>query len=195
MTVRENKEIFVIKCGGSTLEALPNTFFQELVELKNEGFAPVIVHGGGPAISEKLQRMNVEPRFVEGLRVTDEATLEVVEMVLTGQINKYVVRRIQAAGGKAVGISGMDGGMIQAKKWKQELGYVGEIESVDPNLILQLSDLGYIPVVSPLGIGDDGQHYNINADTAAGAVARCDRSQTHDHGDGRSGCARYDVSG
>ncbi|GAB7387993.1 acetylglutamate kinase [Bacillaceae bacterium] len=168
---RSVNRMFVLKCGGSTLDRLPLAFYEELVSLQREGDVPVIVHGGGPAISGLLQKMDVEPRFVDGLRVTDEATLAVVEMVLAGQTNKQIVRRLQQAGGRAVGVSGMDGGLLHVRKRDAALGFVGEITRVNPELIWHLSALGYIPVIAPLGVDEEGQHYNINADTAAGAIA------------------------
>lgn len=167
----KTEDIFVVKCGGSTLNALPSSFYEELVQLQKSGYAPVLVHGGGPAISEKLEQMKIRPHFVDGLRVTDEDTLTVVEMVLVGQTNRYIVRRLIRAGGKAVGLSGTDGPIIHAEKWRAELGFVGLIQSVDPALLFTLIEQGYIPVVSPLGLGSDGQQYNINADTSAGAIA------------------------
>jgi acetylglutamate kinase len=160
--------VFVLKCGGSTLDALQASFYEELIQLKRDGFDPVIVHGGGPAISETLKSLQIEPKFIDGLRVTDEATLQVVEMVLIGQTNKQIVKNLQGMG---LGLSGMDGGLIQATKLTGPYGYVGEIKSVKANIIKQISDMGYIPVIAPLGLDEQGQSYNINADTAAGAVA------------------------
>jgi acetylglutamate kinase len=168
-----NKQSLVIKCGGSTLAQLPDSFYIDMCELQLRGIIPIIVHGGGPAINETLQRLNIESTFVNGLRKTSAEVLQVVEMVLGGQINKAIVRRIQSFGAAAVGLSGIDGRLIQAKPVANtdEIGFVGEVIGVNSELIQGIVDMGYIPVIAPLGIGTDGQSYNINADTAAGAVA------------------------
>ncbi|SEC34775.1 acetylglutamate kinase [Paenibacillus sp. GP183] len=165
---------FVMKCGGSTLAALPDSFFADMKQLQDEGLVTVVVHGGGPAISDTLSKLGIETEFVGGLRKTNEAVLDVVEMVLSGQINKEIVRRIQLAGAKALGLSGVDGQLIQAKPVRNsdEVGLVGEVTHVNAELIFGIVDMGYIPVIAPVGLGSDGgQRYNINADTAAGAVA------------------------
>jgi acetylglutamate kinase len=163
---------FVLKCGGSTLAELPAAFFSELKELMEEGWIPIIVHGGGPAITQLLDQMGVRSEFVEGLRVTDETVLDVVEMVLAGSINKQVVRRVQQAGAKAIGLSGMDGMLLEAKQIADHrVGFVGEVTDVNVEVIHGLIKMGYIPVIAPVGIDRTGQRYNINADTAAGAVA------------------------
>jgi acetylglutamate kinase len=164
---------FVMKCGGSTLAALPDAFFEDLRALQEAGRIPVIVHGGGPAISETLDRLGIETEFVNGLRKTNEAVLDVVEMVLAGRINKEIVRRIQQSGGTAVGMSGTDGLLIEAEPVANaaELGFVGDVTHVNIRLVDGLVDMGYIPVIAPIGIDRQGQRYNINADTAAGAVA------------------------
>jgi len=164
---------FVMKCGGSTLAALPDAFFQDLTELQGNGVQPVIVHGGGPAINETLGKLGIESKFVNGLRATDEATLEVVEMVLAGRINKEIVRRLQQNGAKALGLSGTDGRLIEARPVANadEIGFVGDITGVNSELIEGIIGLGYLPVIAPIGIDAEGQRYNINADTAAGAVA------------------------
>lgn len=166
-----NNHIVVIKCGGSTLDQLPATFYEELVELQKEGVAPVIVHGGGPAISGMLKTMGIEPHFIDGMRVTDAATLEVVKMVLIGQTNKQVVVRLQQAGGKAAGISGIDANILQVEPLEGDLGYVGRIIAVGTEFLQMMMQSGYIPVISPLGSDQSGQVFNINADTAAGAIA------------------------
>ncbi|WEK53871.1 MAG: acetylglutamate kinase [Candidatus Cohnella colombiensis] len=164
---------FVMKCGGSTLAALPDAFFEDLRQLQEQGAQPVIVHGGGPAINDTLGKLGIESRFVNGLRVTDEATLDVVEMVLAGRINKEIVRKLQRNGAKSIGLSGTDGNMIQAKPVanSDEVGLVGDVTAVAASLIEGIIELGYLPVIAPIGIDSTGQRYNINADTAAGAVA------------------------
>jgi acetylglutamate kinase len=167
-------ECFVIKCGGSTLAALPDSFFTDMKNLQDEGRIPVIVHGGGPAISGILEKLGIETEFVGGLRKTNEAVLDVVEMVLAGQINKEIVRKIQASGARALGLSGVDGRLIEAQPVPNaaEVGLVGEVTSVNAALVQGIVAMGYIPVIAPVGLGADGrQRYNINADTAAGAVA------------------------
>lgn len=167
------QSLFVMKCGGSTLAALPDRFFEELRQLQEAGSIPVIVHGGGPAINELLTAMQIESTFVGGLRKTDERVLGVVEMVLCGQINKQIVRRIAKAGGKALGLSGIDGNLIRATPVAnaEEIGLVGDVRHVEASILHGIVGMGYMPVIAPLGIDDTGQHYNINADTAAGAVA------------------------
>jgi len=164
---------FVMKCGGSTLAALPESFFAELRELQEDGVRPVIVHGGGPAINETLAKLGISSSFVNGLRVTDDATLDVVEMVLAGRINKEIVRKLQGSGAKAIGLSGVDGMLIQAKPVANaaEIGHVGDVTGVNANVVEGIMAMGYIPVIAPIGIDAAGQRYNINADTAAGAVA------------------------
>ncbi|MCR8645026.1 acetylglutamate kinase [Paenibacillus sp. N1-5-1-14] len=169
-----NKQSFVMKCGGSTLAALPQTFFDDLHDLQQNGHMPVIVHGGGPAISETLEQLAITTEFVGGLRVTNEAVLDVVEMVLAGRINKEIVRRIGISGAKALGVSGVDGGLIEAVPVAntQEVGLVGDVSAVNRELVEGIMEMGYMPVIAPVGISADGtQRYNINADTAAGAVA------------------------
>jgi len=167
------KQRFVMKCGGSTLAALPNVFFEDLRELQTRGVEPVIVHGGGPAINETLGKLGIESRFVNGLRVTDEATLDVVEMVLAGRINKEIVRKLQQNGAKTIGLSGTDGKLIEARPVANagEVGLVGDVVGVNASLVEGIIGLGYLPVIAPIGIDEAGQRYNINADTAAGAVA------------------------
>ena len=164
---------FVMKCGGSTLAALPASFFEDLRHIQDSGITPVIVHGGGPAISDNLTRLGIETEFVGGLRKTTEQVLDVVEMVLSGSINKQIVRRIQGSHAKAIGISGVDGGLIQARPVNNsaEVGLVGDVTYVEASIIRAIVQLGYIPVIAPVGADATGQRYNINADTAAGAVA------------------------
>ena len=181
----------VIKYGGHAMgdRTVARLFAQDIVLLKQVGIHPIIVHGGGPQIGELLKRLEIKSNFVDGLRVTDSATVEVVEMVLAGRINKEIVTLIQGVGGRAVGLSGKDGGMIQARKLTRtrpktdsniekniDLGFVGEPSSVDPTLLEDLLHTGFIPVIAPLGLGEgkegeQGQTFNINADTAAGAIA------------------------
>ena len=167
------KRRFVMKCGGSTLAALPDVFFEDLRSLQENGVEPVIVHGGGPAINETLGKLGIESRFVNGLRVTDEATLDVVEMVLAGRINKEIVRKLQQNGAKSLGLSGTDGKLIVARPLANadEIGHVGDVVGVNATLVEGVIGLGYLPVIAPIGIDEAGQRYNINADTAAGAVA------------------------
>ncbi|MFD1953967.1 acetylglutamate kinase [Paenibacillus thailandensis] len=164
---------FVMKCGGSTLAALPDSFFEDLRKLQQSGVRPVIVHGGGPAINETLASLGIESSFVNGLRVTTKEVLGVVEMVLAGRINKEIVRKIQAGGAQAIGLSGVDGRLIEAKPAANadEIGYVGEVTNVNAAVIEGVMAMDYIPVIAPIGIDGQGQSYNINADTAAGAVA------------------------
>lgn len=164
---------FVMKCGGSTLAALPEAFFADLAQLQADGVRPVIVHGGGPAISDNLEKLGIPTEFVHGLRRTTEEVLDVVEMVLAGTINKLIVRRIQSAGGKALGLSGSDGSLIQAEPVANaaEVGLVGDVVHVEADIVAGVLGMGYMPVIAPLGVDAGGQRYNINADTAAGAVA------------------------
>jgi len=162
----------VVKFGGSVLAGADHgTLIEDLVLLKGAGIDPVLVHGGGAEITRVLERFGKESRFVDGLRVTDGETMEVVEMVLAGRANKAIVSMIARAGGAAVGISGKDGKVFQAHRLDPALGQVGEIEAVDTSLITVLSGAGYIPVVASIGIGADGESYNLNADHAAGALA------------------------
>ena len=170
----------VIKYGGSAMreENLRRLFARDIVLMKYVGFHPVVVHGGGPQIGQTLARLGKETRFVGGMRVTDAETMEVVEMVLCGRLNKELVQGIQRAGGKAVGLSGKDGGLIRARKMVlgdggqgEDLGYVGEVAGIDPSVIRALDSSMYIPVVAPVGVGDDGETYNINADLVAGSLA------------------------
>ena len=164
---------FVIKCGGSTLAQLPDSFYTDMRELQRRSVMPVIVHGGGPAINDTLTRLGIESTFVGGLRKTSAEVLDVVEMVLGGQINKQIVGLLLKSGAKAIGLSGIDGRLIQAKSVanRDEIGFVGQVTGVNGELIDGIVQMGYIPVIAPLGIDEDGQKYNINADTAAGAVA------------------------
>ncbi|WP_198520824.1 acetylglutamate kinase [Alteribacter populi] len=165
----------VIKCGGSVLEKLPESFYKNLNDLHHSGkWKPVIVHGGGPLISTLLTELGVKTTFVDGLRVTTKEVLDVVEMVLSGSVNKQLVNRIQKAGGSACGISGVDGALLQAKAMKNadRLGFVGEVTHVNTDFIDQILKQEHIPVISPLGVDEKGQKYNINGDVAASAVAK-----------------------
>lgn len=164
----------VIKYGGSVLDAgTAGTVVEDLVLLKGAGINPVLVHGGGPEITKILDRLGKETRFVQGLRVTDAETMEVVEMVLAGRANKALVTMVHAAGGSAVGLSGKDARLLRARKLNGpvDLGYVGEVVEVQPQIIATLSEAGHIPVVASVGIGPAGESLNLNADHAAGALA------------------------
>ncbi|HET7264141.1 MAG TPA: acetylglutamate kinase [bacterium] len=164
----------VVKFGGSVLDvAGRSTIAEDLVLLKGAGINAVLVHGGGPEITRMLERLGKPSKFVHGLRVTDAETMEVVEMVLAGRANKSLVSVITQAGGRAVGLSGKDGRMLLARKYESnvDLGQVGEVAAVDPALVRTVSADGYIPVIASIGIGQDGTSYNLNADTAAGALA------------------------
>lgn len=163
----------VIKFGGHAMdkEALCAAFAEDLAFLSAEGTRCVVVHGGGPQISALLERLHIESRFENGLRVTDEATMQAVEMVLCGQVNKDVVRRFAAHGVRAAGVSGRDGGLLLASVRQPSLGRVGEVDKVDPALVECLLAGGFVPVVAPVASDAAGQPLNINADTAAGALA------------------------
>ncbi|MCL9998206.1 MAG: acetylglutamate kinase [Erythrobacter sp.] len=177
---------FVVKYGGHAMgdPEAARDFAEDIVLLKAVGINPVVVHGGGPQIGQMLKRLGVESTFVDGLRVTDEATAKVAEMVLSGAINKELVGWIAAAGGKAIGISGKDGGLVTARKVSRttrdpdsnieqvvDLGFVGEPAAVDTSVIDTMVGAGMIPVIAPIAPGSDGATYNINADTMAGAIA------------------------
>jgi len=180
---RFHGKTIVVKFGGNAMtdEVLKGGFAHDVVLLKLVGMNPVVVHGGGPQIEEMLARLGKKGEFVQGMRVTDRETMDVVEMVLGGQVNKEVVELINQAGGKAVGLTGQDGAFIHAKKLtlpsKENLGQVGEIESIDPAVIEALEAGGFIPVVAPIGTGRDGTTYNINADLVAGKLAEVLRAE------------------
>ena len=180
-----NKTV-VIKYGGHAMvdEALKKSFALDIILMKYIGLNPVVVHGGGPQINKVLERMNLQPSYVQGMRVTDGETMDVVEMVLVGKVNKEIVGLINQHGGKAVGLSGRDGDLIRARKMKVrkslavdappeliDLGRVGEVVQVNPEILQTLDAKDFIPVIAPVGVGEDGQSYNINADLVAGAVA------------------------
>ncbi len=169
----------VIKYGGNAMTdpELKSGFARDIVLMKLVGINPVVVHGGGPQIGELLKRIGKETRFVQGMRVTDGETMDVVEMVLGGLVNKEIVQLINRHGGRAVGLSGKDGGLIRARKLSlpesgdDDIGYVGEVASVDPAIVDILDKGDFIPVIAPLGVGEDGLSYNINADLVAGRIA------------------------
>ncbi|MGC2424482.1 MAG: acetylglutamate kinase [Nitrospirota bacterium] len=176
----------VIKYGGHAMsdEALKKSFAKDVVLMKYIGINPVIVHGGGPQISQTMERMGLKPKFVAGYRVTDSETMDIVEMVLGGAINKEIVNLINSNGGRAAGLTGKDGGLIKAKKKFLkgtsaetgapeiiDAGHLGEVEAVDSAILEALDKGGFIPVIAPIGVGEKGETYNINADLVAGAVA------------------------
>jgi len=176
----------VIKYGGNAMvnEELKEAFAQDVVLLKYVGINPVIVHGGGPQIGELLKKLNIESRFVGGMRVTDRETMNVVEMVLVGKVNKEIVKLINSHGGNAVGLSGKDGNLIVAEKIDYrkyltevkapeiiDLGFVGKVKKVQPDIVMKLLESKFIPVIAPVGMGEDMEAYNINADLVAGGIA------------------------
>ena len=180
---RFHDKTIVVKYGGNAMTdpKLKESFARDVVLLKLVGMNPVVVHGGGPQIDELLKRLGKQGRFVQGMRVTDEETMDIVEMVLGGQVNKEIVNLINRHGGKAVGITGQDGGFIRARKLLMpskdapdqmlDIGQVGEITSIDPSVIAFLDQGDFIPVVAPIGVGSNGESYNINADVVAGKLA------------------------
>ena len=184
---RYSGKTILVKYGGHAMGApggapggesgAGDTFARDIAFLKQVGINPIVVHGGGPQIGQMLQRLGIKSSFVNGLRVTDQATLEVVEMVLAGTINKQLAAQINAAGGRAVGISGKDGGLIRARKLTRngDLGFVGEPERIDGHLLDSFRQSDIIPVIAPIGVGADGETYNINADTVAGRSRRRSR--------------------
>lgn len=186
--IREfNQKTVVIKYGGHAMvdEELKKNFALDVILLKYIGLNPVVVHGGGPQINKFLQKMQITSNYIQGMRVTDGETMDVVEMVLVGKVNKEIVGLINHCGGKAVGLSGRDGDLVQAKKMKMlgkpeaenappeliDLGRVGEVTKVNPEILDTLDAQDFIPVIAPVGVGEDGQAYNINADLVAGAIA------------------------
>ncbi len=168
-----NGKIMVIKYGGNAMQSdeLRNSVMRDIVLMQLVGIKVVLVHGGGPEISEELEKRGKKSEFIDGVRVTDEETMDVVSMVLAGKINKSLVNIINSVGGKAMGICGADGGMIKAGKLSEEYGYVGNITEIETSPILDLLNNGYIPVISTIACDDDGNFYNINADTAAAKIA------------------------
>ncbi len=183
---RLHDKTIVIKYGGNAMtdEVLKNGFARDIVLLKQVGVNPVVVHGGGPQIGQLLERIGKESKFIEGMRVTDRETMDVVEMVLGGLVNKSIVNLINYNGGNAVGLTGKDGGLIHARKMKIErsspeldvpeiidLGHVGEVTGIDPSIVDTLDRADFIPVIAPIGVGTDQMSYNINADLVAGKLA------------------------
>jgi acetylglutamate kinase len=161
----------VIKLGGSTLESQRDAL-EDIIWLRSLGAQPVLVHGGGPEINTWLDRLSIPHRFERGLRVTDAETLEVVRMALAGKVNGELVQMLTRLGGRAIGLTGLDGGMLRAQPISDQLGYVGQVVEVDPDPIETLSGAGYIPVVAPLALGPNGEALNVNADDAAADLAR-----------------------
>ena len=183
---RYSGRTFVIKYGGHAMgdESLGELFARDVVLLKQVGINPVVVHGGGPQIGQMLERLKIKSSFIDGLRVTDQETVEIVEMVLSGSINKQIVTAINNQGGKAVGLSGKDGHLITARKLRRtqrdmdsniekilDLGFVGEPYQINPQILETFEESDVIPVIAPIGLGRNGETYNINADTVAGAIA------------------------
>ncbi|CEP78756.1 MAG: acetylglutamate kinase [Defluviitoga tunisiensis] len=168
-------KIVVIKYGGKAMEneQIKTLIMQDIVLMKYVGLHPVVVHGGGPEINKMLKRVNIESNFVNGLRVTDRETMEIVEMVLVGKINKEITSLINKHGGNAVGLSGKDANLLIAEKdiSNGDIGYVGEIIDINKDFLMMILENGYIPVIAPCAIGRDGNTYNVNADTAAGKIA------------------------
>ena len=175
-----SNKVIVVKFGGNAMtdETLRNNFARDMVLLKQVGLHPVIIHGGGPQITSYLKKLGIESEFANGLRISDPESIHIIEMVLGGLVNKDIVNSITSHGGKAVGLSGKDGGLIRAKKVIGEGEFknidfknTGTVKSIDPEVVSLLDGSPFIPVIAPIGIGDDGKTYNINADTAAGAIA------------------------
>ncbi len=176
-------QTMVVKYGGNAMieDTLKQSFAQDVVLMKLVGINPIVVHGGGPQIGELLARLNIESKFVNGMRVTDSATMDVVQMVLGGLVNQEIVSLLNTSGGRAVGITGKDGRLIQARKLEMEpalnapeiidIGHVGEIVHINTEILSTLSQSAFIPVIAPIGVGDHGESYNINADIVAGKVA------------------------
>jgi acetylglutamate kinase len=183
---RLNNKTIVIKFGGNAMidDALKNSFARDIVLLKQVGVNPVVVHGGGPQIGKLLEKIGKESKFIDGMRVTDSETMDVVEMVLGGLVNKSIVNLINHNGGQAVGLTGKDGSMIRARKMELtrdaaelkapeiiDLGHVGEVTAIDPSIVKTLDEGNFIPVIAPIGVGEDSASYNINADLVAGKMA------------------------
>ena len=175
-----NGKIVVVKYGGNAMvnEELKQQVMQDIVLLWLIGVKVVLVHGGGPAINEVMERVGKKPEFVDGLRVTDQEAIDIVQMVLAGKVNKTLVNLLEQRGGRAVGLSGIDGRLIEARMKDERLGYVGEVVSVHIQPILDLLNNGYIPVVSTVGCDQDGNIYNINGDTAAAYISGASFTKT-----------------
>ncbi|TQV62313.1 MAG: acetylglutamate kinase [Halothiobacillaceae bacterium] len=184
---RLHDKTVVIKFGGNAMvdEALQNAFAQDIVLLKQVGLNPVVVHGGGPQINQMLEKIGKKGEFIQGMRVTDTETMDVVQMVLGGLVNKDIVALINRHGGRAVGLTGRDAGLVRAKKLHMthktpemdvpeiiDLGHVGEVDRIDPSIVNALDKADFIPVIAPIGVGEDGAAYNINADVVAGKLAQ-----------------------
>lgn len=173
---RFSNQIVVVKYGGNALAGTSEhdalaLFAQDIVLMHTVGIRPVVVHGGGPQINELLAKLNIASQFKDGLRVTDADTMAVVRMVLTGQVNPQIVSAINTFGNIAIGVSGEDAGLIKAKQRNPELGFVGDVDKVNPEVLHGILNEGFVPVISTIGVDDGGQPYNINADTVAGAIA------------------------
>lgn len=166
-------KILVVKYGGNAMieEELKSSVMRDIVVLNSLGIKVVLVHGGGPEISQTIQRLGKESKFIDGLRYTDVETAEIVRMVLAGKVNKSLVELLEQNGGKAVGICGHDGHLLKCEKLDKKLGFVGKVVGIDTTILTDLLNLGYIPVVSTVGYDDDGNVYNVNADTAAAAIS------------------------
>ena len=183
--LKYDQKTIVVKYGGNAMTGTgTDDFSQDIVLMKQTGIDPVVVHGGGPQIGAMLKRLNINSTFIDGLRVTDEAAVEVVEMVLSGSINKHLVTAINAAGGRAIGLSGKDGNLVVARKLAMtrtdpatgakeavDMGFVGEPDKINPEVLHAIMKSETIPVIAPIGVGPKGETYNINADTVSGAVA------------------------
>lgn len=174
---RFSGKTFVVKYGGNAMKGddMIQSFARDIVLMKRVGMNPVVVHGGGPQIGGHLEKLGKKSEFIEGMRVTDSETMDVVEMMLGGLVNKAVVSALNQQGGRAVGLTGKDGSLIRARKMLlksgQDIGQVGEVEKIDPRIITHLESGGFIPVIAPVGVGENGEAYNINADVAAGKIA------------------------
>jgi acetylglutamate kinase len=186
---RFHGKTIVVKYGGNAMteERLQRSFAHDVVLLKLVGLNPIVVHGGGPQIDDALKRLGKQGSFIQGMRVTDEETMEVVEWVLGGQVQQDIVMMINEYGGQAVGLTGKDGGLIRARKMLMpdkttpgqfhDIGYVGEVDAINPAVVKALQDDAFIPVISPIGFGEDGRAYNINADVVAGKIAQILRAE------------------
>lgn len=166
-------QCYVIKYGGHAMGNFGDLchFAESLISLRQKNIYPILVHGGGPQIQHHLEKLNIQSKFSKGLRITDPEMMEVVEMTLAGSVNKAIVRAIEHSGGKAIGLSGIDGSLIQAQKKHMDLGLVGEPTIIDPSILNQFQETNFIPIIAPIGLSSDGESLNINADTSAAAIA------------------------